>query len=81
MSILGPNAVRNDELLRMNVHETGLFEPLLQLGARTALIADFLERTSDFIEITFESGILEAAVCRVREAVPILKFNPTSWFE
>ena len=39
MGILWPDAVWNDKLLHMDVHEPGLLEPLLQLGLGTHLIA------------------------------------------
>ena len=62
MGILRPDTVRNNKPLHVDVYEAGVLEPLLQLGAGTDVVADFLERAVDFVVVPIESGALVTAV-------------------
>ena len=78
MRILWPDAIGYDEFLNMDVHETGVLEPFLQLGPGTDFVALLLERAVDFVVVPFESGAVVTAVFRLGVAVPVLKFQPTA---
>ena len=78
MFVLWPDAIRNDELLRANVYETGIPEPLFQFDSGANLVTSILERTVDFLVVPFEPGAVNTAVFRLRVDVPILEFNPAA---
>ena len=78
MFILWPNAIGNDKLLYVDIHKAGVLEPLLQLGPRTYLVSSLFERTNDFVVVQLEFGAVQAAIFRVRVAVPVLEFNPAA---
>ena len=78
MRILGPDTVRNDHLLHVDVHKAGLPEPFLQLGSWTDLIAGQLECAIDLVVVPTESGAVDTAVFRDWIAVPILEFDPAA---
>ena len=81
MVIFWPDAVRNDKLLHVDVHEAGLLEPLLQLGPGTNLVAGPFKRAVDFIVISLERGPFETVVRRDGVAIPVLEFNPAAGFD
>lgn len=69
MRILWPDAVRNLELLHMDVHEARIFGPLLQLRPGTDLITGLLECAVDFVLVLLERSTIITAIFRVRLAV------------
>ena len=78
MGILWPDPMGNDELLHVDVHEAGVLEPLLQLGAGTDLVTGLLERAVYFVVVPFESGAVETAVERGGVGIEILEFDPAA---
>jgi len=81
MVILWPDAVRNHKLLRADVHEAGVLEPVLQLGSGTGLVTGRLECTVDFVVVLLELGVVQTSVFGVRVAVVILELNPPAGFD
>ena len=78
MGILWPDTVGNDKFLHVNVNETSVLEPLLQLGARTDFVTGPLKCSVDFVTVSFEPGTLVTAIYRVGVAVPIVELNPAA---
>lgn len=78
MFVFWPDAVRNDKLFDVNIHETSVLKPPLQFGSGTGLVAGLLKRAQDFVVIALETGAIQAAVLRGGVAVIVLEFNPTS---
>ena len=78
MGILWPDAVRNGELLHVDVNESSVPKPLLQFRPRPDFIAGRLKRAVYFAVVPLESGAVETAVFRVGVTIPVLEFNPAT---
>ena len=78
MGILWPDAVGNDKLLHVDVHEASISEPLLQLEPGTDLVAGLLECPIDFVVVPTKPSAVETAVFRRGIDVPVLEFNPAA---
>ena len=80
MGVLWPDTIREDELLYVDVHESGILEPFLQLGPGTDLVSRLFEGTQDFIVVALEISTVEATVFRLGVEVLVLEFNPAPRF-
>ena len=77
VGVLWPDAIRKNELLYVDVHESGILEPFLELWAGTDLVAGLFEGARDFIIVALEISTVEATIFRHGVAIPVLEFNPT----